>query len=545
MTEDPKLPDFHLRSRKVAESFIQSIVVLDDFAHFGEQSSEPVDQLKAPELGDTSHSMAVHSQECSALGGNGNGKDVPLNAKAVIDRFAELGSVCAVLNPAPQEEFQQKVFKAAVRADIVVLDWKIGDSYGDETLEIIRRLLADDQDRRRLRLLAIYTGEPDLEDMVNKTREIIDDYYIREELAVESDALRICKGPVHAVILAKRGTNLVNQAHQRQVVEEIQLPDRLIDEFARITEGLLSNVALTGLAALRAEAHKLLLKFAPSLDAAYLGHRLLLTNPQDAEDHVVDALGAELHSILEDARPGEQADISADREWLVAKTAEENLDLSRPIVFPNEADYLQKYTEMLLKGRQADKKNLEKKATTEIFTNNGCEATQSNQRFSTLLKLKSRYSGSREPQLTLGTILSTGDGEDTRYFLCVQPKCDSVRIESEAGFPFLPLTIQKYHQRFDLVIEMEGDQWKYLRLNRKPSALIVPSFKSTPDSGGAVLARVEPDGNYFFKDAAEEKYRWIVEMKDEHALKIAGELAAGLSRPGPNDAEWLRRASRR
>ena len=545
VTEAHKCLDFRSRSRKVVESFVQSVVVLDDFAYFGEQGEQPDGQLTAPTLDDASLSLVTRSQGGSPVGENRIAKDVRLDAKTVIGRFAELGSVCAVLNPAPEEEFLQKVAKAAARADIVILDWKIGDFYGDKTLEVVRHILDDDQDGGRLRLLAIYTGEPDLEDMAKRTGEIIDNYYTNEKLAIDSHGLRISKGPVHAVILAKEGTNRITQAHQGQVVEESQLPDRLIDEFTRVTEGLLGNVALAGLTALRAEAHKLLLKFAPSLDAAYLGHRLLLPNPQDAEDHVVDALGAELHSILEDARPGEQADISAGREWLVAKTAEGKLDLSSPVIFPNEANLLGRYSELLLEGSHPDKKKLERNETTEIFTTDGCEAIQSNHRFSTLLKLKSRYSGSGAPRLTLGTILSTGDGEDARYFLCVQPKCDSVRIKSEAGFPFLPLIIQKHNQRFDVVFDVGADKWKYLKLNRKPNALIVPSFKPTPHSGGEVLARFGADGNYFFNDTAQVKYRWVVEMKDEHGLKIASELAAALSRPGPNDAEWLRRASTR
>ena len=295
--------DFHSRSRKVAERFIQSVVILDDFANFGEQVNEQVDQLKAPELGGTSGSSAGHSQQSGTLGENRNRENVPLDAKAVIDRFAELGSVCAVLRPAREEEFQQKFVKAAMRADVVILDWKIDDSYGGKTLEVIRCMLEHDQDGGRLRLVAIYTGEPDLEDITQKVAKTIDESYAHGELAVDNGALRISKGPVHAVIFAKDETSLVAKAHQSQVVAESELPDRLIDEFSGITEGLLSNVALAGLTALRAEAHKLLLKFAPSLDAAYLGHRLLLPNPRDAEDHVVDALGTELHSILEDARP--------------------------------------------------------------------------------------------------------------------------------------------------------------------------------------------------------------------------------------------------
>ena len=50
------------------------------------------------------------------------------------------------------------------------------------------------------------------------------------------------------------------------------------------------------------------------------------------------------------------------REWLVAKTAEGSLDLSGPVIFPDEADLLEKYTGLLLKGSRADKNKLENKA---------------------------------------------------------------------------------------------------------------------------------------------------------------------------------------
>ena len=540
--------DFHSRSRKVAERFIQSVVILDDFANFGEQVNEQVDQLKAPELGGTSGSSTGHSQQSGTLGENRNRENVPLDAKAVIDRFAELGSVCAVLRPAREEEFQQKFVKAAMRADVVILDWKIDDSYGVKTLEVIRCMLEHDQDGGRLRLVAIYTGEPDLEDITQKVAKTIEESYAHGELAVDNDALRISKGPVHAVIFAKDETNLVAKAHQNQVVAESELPDRLIDEFSGITEGLLSNVALAGLAAIRTQAHKLLLKFDPDLDAAYLGHRLLLRNPKDAEDHVVDALGAEINSILEEQRPGDEAGIEAIREWLIASPAKQ-VDISSPI--ESGVEPVKKWLLLLTEGLYTEgislpdkKKNIERSAT-NIFAKNCVTANQSNRLFATLLNLKSRYSGSRAPRLVVGTILSAGDGEDVKYFVCLQPKCDSVRIKCQTGFPFLALATKTHNEKFDLVIDVGADQWKYFELSRKPSALIVPSFNPTPNSGGQVVAGVESDGNYFFMDSANVKYKWIVGMKDEHGLKIANELAAVLSRPGPNDTEWLRRASRR
>ena len=54
-----------------------------------------------------------------------------------------------------------------------------------------------------------------------------------------------------------------------------------------MTTGLLPNVAIAGLSELRAQTHKLLTMFSRSLDPAYLGHRVLLPNPSEAEDQVL------------------------------------------------------------------------------------------------------------------------------------------------------------------------------------------------------------------------------------------------------------------
>ena len=66
-----------------------------------------------------------------------------MDADAVIGGFADIGSVCAVLNPAPGDEFRERTVKTARRADIVILDWKIHDSVGDAALEVMRDILQE------------------------------------------------------------------------------------------------------------------------------------------------------------------------------------------------------------------------------------------------------------------------------------------------------------------------------------------------------------------------------------------------------------------
>jgi len=60
--------------------------------------------------------------------------------------------------------FQPKELKseALKQADIVILDWQLGDDTPDRALALLRELLTGSMDQNALRLVAIYTGEPDL-----------------------------------------------------------------------------------------------------------------------------------------------------------------------------------------------------------------------------------------------------------------------------------------------------------------------------------------------------------------------------------------------
>ena len=548
MVEATVARGFDLRSRGVAEHFIQSVVIFDDLAEFGRQAQEPAAALNVP----TFQNTASMGPDGGPAGGSNVSEQpaggVPLDAKAVIDRFAELGSVCAVLRPAHGEDFLPRVTKAASRADIVVLDWKIGDSYGEDTLNIIRQILQADSNSERLRLLAVYTGEPGLHEIAAHVKAAIDEFYDGLELRTSGDFC-ISKGPVRAVILAKeRKIDSTQGDSVGQMVPEFGLADRLVDEFAIMSGGLLRNMALEGLAVFRDQVYKLLSKFDTALDPAYLGHRLLLPHPPDAEDHIVEALGAELLSLLEDAEPGKQADLQAVREWL-DEAIRQGVDLDVPMSFTSgTGTTLDGWIALLEKGvhnasvrRGISRKTLEKQST-QAFTKDEFASLESNRRLAALFSLKTRYSGNK-PRLTLGTILCRKLGTGRSYFLCVQPKCDSVRLGVETGFPLMPLAVRSEHQPFSLVVNVEVNQWKHFQITPRPADLTVHSFKPGPNPPGEVVASSR-FGRFYFRDTGGVVYWWIAEMKDEHALKVAGELASALARPGPNDAEWLRLASR-
>lgn len=544
-------PNFAARSRQVAEHFIQSIVVLDDLADFNSEPAVGVGELTAPTFENNPGNQSEVASESQRIAVHPETNGFRLDAKAVIDGFAELGSVCAVLKPIGDEEFHPRAIKAASRADIVVLDWKIGSSYGDDTLELMRLILADDANRQRLRLLAVYTGEGGLQEITKRVGKIINCFYDSDEF-IKHDEFRLSKGPVHAVVLAKEGSlseNVPGMADQ--VVSDAGLPHRLLEEFARVTSGLMCNVALEGLAALRDHVHQLLSKFDKNLDPAYLGHRMLLQHPSDSETHAVEVLGAEILSILEGQKAGDEANIEAISEWLT-DAQNDGLDLSIPFAVNGQAEPSDAWLKLLTVGYSSapnlptTKRNLEKRST-EVFCGSKEEAIQANRMFSALMKLKTRYS-TNTPRLTLGTILRLEwGGRQSRYYMCLQPKCDSVRLKQPTGFPLLPLVIKNKNDSnatFNLVISLEDGAWEHLEYQTKPSELAVRTFEPGPMPPGEITGTPN-DEEFFFWDKQGRKYKWIAEVKDEHALKVVGNLANAIARPGPNDVEWLRLASPR
>ena len=540
---------FRSRTRDVVESFLRTVVVIDDLAIMSTSTSEPKGAAAPASVTVPNYPQSPAPADETL---KRDPRGVRLDASAVINAFADIGSVCAVLKPAPGDDFHERTVKTAGRADIVILDWKIHESVGDAALNVMRDILRED--RQRLRLVAFYTGEPNLHEIFDRIKNVAAEFYEDDELLVTGE-FRISKGPLHIVVLAKRGTvDDLRPEVQYQEVGEDQLADRLANEFALMTGGLVRNCAIAGIAAIRDNAHRILTKFEKNLDPAYLGHRLMLPHPPDAEDHLVEALGSELISVLEENRPGACADLGAIESWL-AQREHEGLRIADRFSFPKGQGAIDGWRDLLSKGIDDDnailpigmrKSRLQKQAT-EPFLEDTEGVLRLNHRFAALLCLKTRYPG-RPPRLSIGSILHTREGDEGCYFLCLQPKCDSVRLSALSGFPLIPLIplkdVEVSNQRTSLrlVLETSKDQWKDFGINPKPSDLSIRFFMPSSDPPGEVVATGMQDGSFFFQDGEGRNYRWMAEMKDEHALGIAGEVASALARPGPNDAEWLRKA---
>src|SRR5436305_8806944 len=126
---------FSIRSRKVTERFLHSAVVVDDRASLGRDKREKVvPAVIPPSRGPRSPGRAESEQ----LPNDRDAALHDLDAKKLIDAFAELGIVCAILKPDlglegaatgdhtdTLESLSIRIDNATKRSDIVILDWNI------------------------------------------------------------------------------------------------------------------------------------------------------------------------------------------------------------------------------------------------------------------------------------------------------------------------------------------------------------------------------------------------------------------------------------
>ena len=286
MTE-PHEPSLLTIAKPIAQRFLQTVVVLDDEAIYGEAPLlADTDTIIEPTFDDQNNEVLIEAPRLLHS----------LNAKRLTDSFARIGLVCSVLVPQDENSLKVEVRTSAKRADAVILDWTVHDIKGELAKELIQDITAADAaDPNRLRLIAIYTAEPNLDE-------------ITDEIAISLEALKngrvVTKGSTRVCVLGKKD------------IPEDQLPDAIIEQFALMIGGLLPLVAVSGISMLRDNTYRLLGRFHSQLDSAYLGHRLLSPNPAEAEQHLEAALGSEMQALIEDCRVGSTADIRAIKAWL-------------------------------------------------------------------------------------------------------------------------------------------------------------------------------------------------------------------------------------
>jgi hypothetical protein len=164
-----------------------------------------------------------------------------------------------------------------------------------------------------------------------------------------------------------------------------------------------------------------------------------------------------------------------------------------------------------------------------------------------LIKTPARWALGTEvtPSLTTGTIIqrlnSSGSPE---ILLCLQPRCDSVRLGSKTAFPFLPFTTQS--ENADVITRLAAGDLANLSLKRLPRHLKLLEFKPNKVTKTVDSSFNGTTKHFEFEEVQSDptveatKWAWLGELRELHAQKFVAQLVEKFNRVGVNGSEWNR-----
>jgi len=397
---------------------------------------------------------------------------------------------------------------------------------------------------RKLRLVVVYTGEPGIVGISKKIKTALLQPLgptSTKDLREEDNGFAFIIGSTRIVIFAKPNTVRILKHLEYRKVSFHKLAERVIEEFTLMTAGLVSNLVLDSLAAIRNNTYRILGRFGAELDPAYLTHRALQIYPEDAEEHLLPLMMGELQALLQDADVSENMNFAAVKSWCEAYH-NASFRLTVPSAKGHEEKIVEQSAveELLRKGLESFSSYLSKgkghkAALTKMFQPAENVATELDERFAIITTHRTFYTED-ERTMSLGTVIKYKPrGKPANYYVCVQPRCDSVRLKKPRAFPFLPLVESDNVEEFDTIL-IDDDRYVRLKVSKKPYDLHLITFDSSASGNGSILSV-----KHIFTGVNKKKYIWMGEWRFEHAQRLSNSLATEISRVGLNESEWLRR----
>lgn len=534
---------FFEKSREIANDFLQNIVFIDDKAYSGVTPEDPNHDFDAQKV-----SMA----------------------------FAKEKKVCGVYQPKTKEDIDN--FKSIIKkADVVILDWKIilseneiedldadddDDPRGIYTLDILKNIVQDiTQNKESLKLIIVYTGETDLNDITNQIFDklhVIKNDLVRESCQVSSNNTKIlirAKSSVGDDEIDNKFNHLVGL--NDKIIKYKDLPSFVLDEFTLMTSGLLSNFALLSLTILRENSSKLLALFSKEMDSAFLSHKVLLTNQDDAESLLIELFGDSIIDLLFYNKIGVYVDKELISDWVDENIIDEKFEIAdksftrtKEMIFDLIRSNNTDINKRIIESFDGNGNLTSKQKESFIINSTGLflpkedqnKSTKINLEFAKLTHHKSLFLPNNvEPKLTLGTIIKSTKKEI--YYICIQQKCDSVRLkmDEERKFLFLPFTTTS-EGKFDILTHNE------IKLKQDKKSFSIRTIIFICDNDDGIIKGVKNDSDKFifnqkYSFDEDEQFEWILDLKDLHSQRIVTEYASNLSRVGLDESEFLRRSS--
>lgn len=542
-----KNPSFDEYGRTAAKKFLKTAIVIDDHISAPAEPDE-VEAVEAP-------AFAVVDERPSAADGEAaappakpvaSSEESPSNLpiKPLADAFLDQQIVCGVLKPTETDEDADvisRAVKAAEVADIVIVDWYLRGTDNKLALSILSRILQEDQKREgRLRLILVYTSAAPLHERSKELAAHLTSEGIECFLEENDDTLiraDNCRIRFVQKLVGKQG----------KPVES--LPGLAVEEFSRLSSGLLSNFALLGIGALRDATHHLLATFDRRLDPAFVGHRAMLGDVDGARGLAMALFMLQMKSIL--SLPNHLGRALSDDE--LGAWFDDRFD------YPNVDEHLKELglKKAALRAGLLDCKFNPKAVHSALFlpdahrlTGKAAEIEQEiSRQFSRLSTFVREVGGFNPlpkgwlPTLTLGSVVRLTEGDKRRYLMCVQPLCDAARVKTERYFPFIELVEGKSDKHSENLVLLDGDSPILVTVSPDAGARHYEKFQPDPEYQ---LVRAKPTMQddrigYSFFGPGEVEYAWLGDIDAMKAQRIAVDLSGTLARVGIDEYEWLRR----
>jgi hypothetical protein len=532
--------------REAALRFLQTAVVVDDAATMNPKAEEqqiPEEELKSKVIETPTKTAAVRSSARQANKDEDGPPAVLVDVKVISSAFADEGITCGILRPTPDEpdpQIEDRVVNACSRADLVVIDWVLDSGRSLSSRDAIARIVKDDQ--RGSRVIAVYTSELDLEQIAKELLKAVP----RAERTGGAD-LMIRAGGTRIALFRKSPTG-AKKVKGKKAYSEKRLVERIIEIFVKAVEGWVRAIALHGMAAVRENVHHILTRLDPSLDVGYAGNLLRIEHLEDGPKQVLDSIGGEFGSVIHDDAGSQRiADRDAFVAWAEHRSAQSEMiipeaDIRRWIKASNGSQIGEIKSKLISdlknKGLISGKGEFRQNLTRLFFDEfDGQEAEKADTAFAMLLSLRHLY-GDAKRTLHLGTVLRD---EKKRFWLCVQPVCDSVRLGDRAGFPLLQLKKGKPASKSRICFPVgTGKKTEMLSSTAKADEIKVVHFDPDPASERVVFEKsTSGSERHIIRSADGTTYVWLAELKTAHSNRVAHKLGEQLARVGLDESVWL------
>lgn len=467
----------------------------------------------------------------------------PLDVRLVSDAFAEAGIACSFVLPCNVDHDEdskiRRILSAAKLTDIVIIDWYLQNNSPTLTMRALRELAeADRNEGERLRLIAVYTGQIVTHDIFSE---------IKQSLSQGGINVNDIEG--HAFI-AKSNSCLVLVLNKSEV-SPAALPEKIFSSFSMLSDGLVPSFALAAVGAIRKNMHHLVTRFSKELDPAYISNRLITNPPTDVGELMRELLVAECDSAIGHERVADDYLGSEPiQKWLFAN--EQKITVKNDPKLTVNMDFI---CQLLKSGigdngfssaeGQQIKFPVEKRhMVSQALAGSDVLSIKSQNSFSRLVTFKreainvdkSVDVNSWRPSITTGTLLMRSDG---RYFLCLTPACDTLRLKVNTSFVFLEAL--KVTDKYSAILKtLSGDDVK-LKFDRKRPNL--STFVFSPDYTQRVrgIRNIGVPGDYIFMSAeCNYSFHWAGEIRYGRAASEMAQLVGNWMRIGINDSEHLR-----